>query len=76
MHEYNVEIQYIRGKTNSTCPLSRQLLREAAMRKDQFNEENEQFIEKLGITSDATDEEIKDDLQIYVYLQKSLAIYF
>ena len=58
----DLEIQYILGKVNFVDHLSKQLLREAAERKGQVHEENQQFVDQLRVSRDATDAKIQDAL--------------
>ena len=59
---YNVEIRHIPGKKNPTDSLSRQLVSDALVRKGSVRDANEEYVMRLRVSADATDEDIQTTL--------------
>ena len=59
---YNVEIRHIPGKKNLADSLSRQLTSEALVRKGSVKDANEEYVMRLRVAANATDEEIQSAL--------------
>ena len=56
---YNVEIRHIRGKKNPADSLSRQLISDALVRKESVKDANAEYVTRLRVTENATDEQIQ-----------------
>ena len=59
---YNVDIRHIPGKKNPADSLSRQLIADALVRKDSVEGANSEYVQKLQVSSLATDQEIQSAL--------------
>ena len=59
---YNVEIRHIPGKKNPADALSRQLVSDALIRKDSVKDANAEYVMKLSVAADASDQDIQDAL--------------
>ena len=60
---YNLEIRHIPGKHNPADYLSRQSIKGALVRKGSVHDANEEYVRKLGVPDNATDEQIQEALQ-------------
>ena len=56
---YNVEIRHISGKKNPADSLSRQLVSDALVRKGSVKDANEEYVMRLRVAENATDEQIQ-----------------
>ena len=56
---YNVEIRHIPGKKNPADSLSRQLVSDALVRKGSVKDANEEYVMRLRVAENATDEQIQ-----------------
>ena len=54
-----MEIRYIPGKKNPADSLSRQLVSDALVRKGSVKVANEEYVMRLRVTANASDEEIQ-----------------
>ena len=59
---YNVEIRHIPGKKNPADSLSRQLVSDALVRKCSVKDANEEYVMRLRVPANASDEEIQSAL--------------
>ena len=59
---YNVEIRHIPGKKNPADSLSRQLVSDALVRKGSVKDANEEYVMRLRVPANASDEEIQSTL--------------
>ena len=59
---YNVEIRHIPGKKNLADSLSRQLVSNALVRKGSVKDANEEYVMRLRVAANTTDEEIQSAL--------------
>ena len=59
---YNVDIRHIPGKKNPADSLSRQLIADALVRKGSVKDANAEYVQKLRVSSIATDQEIQNAL--------------
>ena len=59
---YNVEIRHIPGKRDPADSLSRQLISDALVRKDSVKDANAEYVMRLRVDDNATDEEIQNAL--------------
>ena len=59
---YNVDIRHIPGKKNPADSLSRQLITDALVRKSSVTDANVEYVERLRVPEDATNEQIQDAL--------------
>ena len=59
---YNVDIRHIPGKKNPADSLSRQLIADALVRKGFVKDANAEYVQKLRVSSVATDQEIQNAL--------------
>ena len=56
---YNVEIRHFPGKKNPTDFLSRQLVSDALVRKGSVKDANKEYVMRLRVAGNATEEEIQ-----------------
>ena len=59
---YNVDIRHIPGKKNPADSLSRQLITDALVRKSSVTDANAEYVQRLRVPEDATNEQIQDAL--------------
>ena len=59
---YNVEIRHIPGKKNPADSLSRQLISDALVRKESVKDANAEYVTRLRVAENATDEQIQSAL--------------
>ena len=59
---YNVEIRHIPGKKNPADAFSGQLVSDALIRKDSVKDANAEYVMRLRVASNATDEDIQNAL--------------
>ena len=57
-----MEIRHIPGKKNPAYSLSRQLISDALVRKGSVKYSNEEYVMRLRVTENATDEQIQSAL--------------
>ena len=63
LQRYNLEIRHIPGKHNPGDYLSRQSIKDALVRKGSVHDANEEYVRKLRVPDNATDEQIQEALQ-------------
>ena len=56
---YNVDIRHIPGKKNPADSLSRQLVTDALVRKSSVTDANAEYVQRLRVPADATNEQIQ-----------------
>ena len=59
---YNVDIRHILGKKNPADSLSRQLVTNALVRKSSVTNANAEYVQRLRVPEDATNEQIRTTL--------------
>ncbi|MCV6575657.1 MAG: RNase H-like domain-containing protein, partial [Cohaesibacter sp.] len=59
---YDVDIRHIPGKKNPADSLSRQLITDALVRKSSVTDANAEYVQRLRVPEDATNEQIQDAL--------------
>ena len=59
---YNVDIRHIPGKKNPADSLSRQLVTDALVRKSSVTDANAEYVQRLRVPEDATNEQIQSAL--------------
>ena len=59
---YNVDIRHIPGKKNPADSLSRQLVTDALVRKSSVTDANAEYVQRLRVPEDATNEQIQTAL--------------
>ena len=57
-----MEIRHIPGKKNTADSLSRQLVSDALVRKGSVKDANSEYVQRLRVSSDASDSEIQSAL--------------